>query len=180
MDYNLEHLPEDLSFAIKNIYSLAGLKLTTMALPESESFGYGACRFGLNGKNIVFRIAKTTPRKVGQFVTVWKRRKTSEHIVPFDITDGIDFLVISVSDGMAYKGQFVFDQKILLMKDIMSQDDKGGKRGFRLYPPWVKLLSKEALKTQKWQLPYFFSWEGAGVVDLEVVCNLFKQNNSIV
>ena len=177
MDYDFEHLPEDLIFAIKNIYSPAGLKLTTMALRESESFAYGACRFILNGKAIVFRTAKITSSKVGQFVTVWKRPKPGSIIVPFDITDGIEFLIVSVSDGMAYKGQFVFDQRILLMKDIMSQDNKGGKRGFRLYPPWIKPLSQEALKTQKWQLPYFFFLEKAGKADLEVVCNLFQQKN---
>jgi hypothetical protein len=177
INVDFRNLPEDLVFAIKNIYSLAGLKLTTMVSRESESCDYGACRFSLNGKDIVFRTAKITPRKVGQFVTVWKRPKPVSIIVPFDINDGIDFLVVSVSDGISCTGQFVFDQKILLVKDIMSQDNKGGKRGFRLYPPWAKPLSAEALKTQKWQLPYFFFLENTGKTNLELVCKLFQQKS---
>lgn len=40
---------------------------------EPESKEYDACRFKLNGLNIISRKAKITPKKIGQFVTFWKR-----------------------------------------------------------------------------------------------------------
>ena len=39
-------------------------------------------------------MAKTTPTKKGQFVTIWKRHSDKGHIIPFDINDNIDFIVI--------------------------------------------------------------------------------------
>lgn len=170
---DLECLPNELIFAIQNLYIPAGLNVTTLGLRESESSEYGACRFGLNGKTVAFRIAKTTPRKIGQFVTIWKRQTLRDPIAPLDATDNVEFLVVSVSSGIR-SGQFVFDKEILITKNIMSQGAKGGKRAFRLYPPWTKPLSKEALKTQKWQLSYFFSFVKDGIVNLEEVSKLFK------
>ena len=60
----------DLSSAIEQIYKPAGMRLTDEAWREEESAEYGACRFSLNGQVIVFRVAKTTPTKIGQFVTL--------------------------------------------------------------------------------------------------------------
>lgn len=45
----------------------------TEARREVASSEYGACRLGLDDYTIVFRVAKTTPTKIGQFVTIWKR-----------------------------------------------------------------------------------------------------------
>ena len=75
---------------IKNIYEPAGMKITTAPVAEPESAEYGAYRFGLNDKNIVFRVAKTTPTKIGQFVTLWKRQNAGDVIMPFDTTDSIE------------------------------------------------------------------------------------------
>jgi hypothetical protein len=50
------------------IYDLLGLQYS-QAIPERESIEYGACDFELNGLSIKFRVAKTTPTKIGQFVT---------------------------------------------------------------------------------------------------------------
>ncbi len=139
---------------IKNIYEPAGMKITTAPVAESESAEYGAYRLGLNGKNIVFRIAKTTPTKIGQFVTLWKRQNAGGIIMPLDTTDGIDLVVISVSDA-THQGQFVFDQKTLVEKGVMSCNGKGGKRAIRVYPLWTKPIAKDAIKTQQWQLQHF-------------------------
>jgi hypothetical protein len=38
---------------------------------------------------------------------------------------------------------------------IISTHLKEGKRGMRVYPPWDLPSSKQAKKTQQWQLPYF-------------------------
>ncbi len=165
-------IPKALDLAISTIYKPAGLKITSSPTCEAESEEYGACRFGLNDQAIAFRIAKITPRKNGQFVTLWKRPKPDDEIAPLDITDNINFVVVSVSDG-THQGQFVFNQKILLSKNIMSKLNKGGKRAFRVYPSWTQPESKQALKTQQWQLPYFFLLGKDGTAKYEQVQKLF-------
>lgn len=166
-------LPHDLVTAIRHIYEPAGMKLTSAAFSEAESIEYGACRFAINGHNTVFRVAKITPTKIGQFVTIWKRPIVGGEIVPFDISDGVTFVIISVSDEI-HSGQFIFDRDILVAKDIMSRDGKGGKRGIRVYPPWTNPVAKAALKTQQWQLQYFLSIAINGSVDLVRVLELFS------
>ena len=159
--------------SFQNIYIKAGLKITSSLSMESESTEYGACRLSVNGYNVAFRIAKTTPRKIGQFVTIWKRPEFTDKIMPIDITDNIDFVVINVSDEMHF-GQFVFDKKILLEKDIFSKNSQGGKRAFRVYPPWVEPLSSQAVKTQKWQSSYFFDFMQEEGINIKQVRKLFK------
>ena len=171
---NLEGLPNDLIYSIQKIYVPAGLQVTTKALRKPESSEYGACRFGLNDYGIAFRVAKTTPTKLGQFVAIWKRPTPKGEIAPLDTTDNVDFVIVFVSSEI-HRGQFIFDQKILLEKRIMSQGDKEGKRAFRIYPPWTTSLSKEALKTQKWQLPYFFSLDQNLAKNFEEIRKLFQQ-----
>lgn len=136
------------------IYQSPGVVVTQAMQPEVESSEYGACRLGLNGKNVVFRVAKTTPTKTGQFVTLWKRSLLSGEIAPFDSSDGVDFVIISVANA-THHGQFIFNQQVLLKHDVMSHIGKGGKRAIRVYPPWSSPTAKEALKTQHWQLRYF-------------------------
>src|ERR1700722_16198390 len=108
----LESIPIELTSLIKNVYEPACLKITAPIECETESIEYGACRFGLNGFNIAFRTAKITPKKLGQFVTLWKRSTPKSPIIPLDINDNIDFVIISVVDNL-YHGQFIFSQKIL-------------------------------------------------------------------
>src|SRR5690349_664326 len=112
-------LPIDLVSAIQNIYEPAGINVTTSPSRELESAEYEACRFSLNDCNVVFRKAKTTPTKIGQFLTTWKRLNPNGPIVPLDFNDNIDFLVVSVNDK-TNQGQFIFDKKLLLAKGIIS------------------------------------------------------------
>lgn len=166
-------LPQDLIAALREVYEPAGMKVTKAALREVESSEYGASRFGLDGHTIVFRVAKTTPTKIGQFVTIWKRASLDNDIAPLDISDGLAFVVVSVFDE-THRGQFVFNQKLLVEKGIMSQNGKGGKRGIRVYPPWTKPVAKEAVRTQQWQLQYFLSLAQDGTGDSIQVRKLFK------
>lgn len=126
---------------------------------EPESKEYEACRFVLNGKSIIFRKAKITPTKIGQFVTFWKRLLVDDDIMPFDRSDELDFIIIHCDnmsvDGDLVCGQFVFPKDVLVKHNVMSQDGLGGKRGFRVYPDWVTPIAKQAIKTQKWQSDYF-------------------------
>lgn len=138
---------------IKNIYNTCDLKIASVFF-DKESTAYHACKFKLNDKNIIFRTAKITPKKVGQFVTFWKRNKVGL-TEPFSENDMIDYYVINIQTEERV-GQFVFPKSVLMEKGIISTSKKDGKRGFRVYPSWDKTISQQAVKTQKWQLNYFF------------------------
>lgn len=137
---------------------------------ESESKDYNACRFKLNGRNILSRNAKITPKKVGQFVTFWKRNKNGM-IEPFNEFDQIDFYTVNVR-AKAEFGQFVFPKAVLIKKGIISTRKKEGKRGFRVYPKWNVVKNKQAERTQKWQLNYFY--EITHSTDLKKVAELYN------
>lgn len=168
-----EALPGELIAAIGDVYLPAGLQVTKAPSREAESSEYGAARFSLDGRSIVFRVAKTTPTKVGQFVTLWKRPAPDSVIAPLDIEDGIDVVVVSVCSE-SQRGQFVFDRTILLAKGVMAVNGKGGKRAFRVYPPWVKTVAAQAVKTQQWQLRYFLSFAEDGRAGCAMVRRLFQ------
>jgi hypothetical protein len=149
---NAERFPTDLIIAKESVYNLCDFECTEPH-PETESQDYNAYDFQINGRNIKFRTAKITPTKTGQFVTLWKRNK-SGIIEPFDLNDAIDFVVVSVRKENLL-GQFIFPKSILLQKGIFSTATKEGIRATRVYPPWDETTSKQAQKTQQWQLDYF-------------------------
>ena len=74
-------------------------------------------------------MAKITPKKIGQFVTIWKRPE--KVTMPFDSNDSIDFVVRDVREGNQ-AGQFIFDRNILIEKGIMTHLGKKGKMGIRI------------------------------------------------
>ena len=127
--------------------------LCSQVEPELESQDYGACTFELEGMHVKFRAAKITPKKMGQFVTFWKR-KNDGPIQPFDVEDDFQFLVVAVRFQDRF-GQFVFPKNILLQYGILARSGKGGKRALRVYPSWDKTTNHQAQKTQKWQIAYF-------------------------
>lgn len=151
---NIEQsLPKDLIIANELVYGRCDLILS-QPQQEAESADYDAYHFYLNTNCICYRKAKITPTKTGQFVTLWKRNKTGI-IEPFDFLDSIDFVIITVrKDDLL--GQFIFPKSILLEKGIFSTATKEGKRATRVYPPWDETTSKQAQKTQQWQLDYFY------------------------
>ena len=113
----------DLVAALKLAYEPSGLKCEKL-VKEPESEEYGAYEFELNGKCVKFRVAKITPTKVGQFVTLWKRIGNGP-IQPHDLADPVDFFIV-VSHGEHF-GQFVFPKVVLFEKGIVSIEGKGGK-----------------------------------------------------
>lgn len=135
----------------KNIYKKNNISISDLK-PENESAEYFACDAIFEGKIAKFRIAKVTPKKVGQFVTLWKRENNGP-IQPFDALDNIDFVIVAVQDGEKM-GQFIFPKSILITKEIFS-DKKEGKRAIRVYPSWDIAVNPQAIRTQKWQLQYF-------------------------
>ncbi|MBT2385869.1 MepB family protein [Streptomyces sp. ISL-11] len=145
-------IPRDLLAAKELLYDPSGF-VCSQPVPEAESAEYGACELTLDGLSVRFRVAKTTPTKVGQFVTVWKRSEGGP-IQPFDAGDPVDLFVISTREGRQF-GQFVFPRDVLRERGIMSSDGVGGKRAFRVYPPWVTTTNRQAGSTQSWQSRYF-------------------------
>ncbi|MDH2389706.1 MepB family protein [Streptomyces sp. HNM0663] len=156
-------LHDDLLAAKALVYDPSGFACS-LPLPEPESAEYAACAFTLDGRSVRFRAAKTTPTKAGQFVTVWQRSEEGP-IRPFDADDGVDLFVISSRDDGGF-GQFVFPREVLCERGIVSRNASGGKRGFRVYPPWATTTSRQARSTRAWQLEYFFSLGQDGPADL--------------
>ncbi|MCX4688774.1 MepB family protein [Kitasatospora purpeofusca] len=153
----------DLVAAKVLVYDPCGFACS-LPVPEAESAEYAAHEFTLDGLAVRFRAARTTPTKVGQFVTVWKRSPAGP-IRPFDATDPVDLFVISTRDDDHF-GQFVFPVDALRRHDVVSADGAGGKRAFRVYPPWVTPASRQAARTQAWQLGFFLYLPQGGPVDL--------------
>jgi hypothetical protein len=139
--------------ATKNLVFDPNQFICSQPTMEPESAEYGAYTFELNGRAIRYRVAKTTPTKIGQFVTLWKRIGKGP-IQPFDISDTVDFFIISTRNDNHF-GQFVFPKSVLCDQDVISIKGEGGKRAIRVYPPWDKTTSKQAQKTQQWQMKYF-------------------------
>ena len=141
-------------------------------IKEAESSEYGAYTFEIDALSVTFRVAKITPTKIGQFVTLWKRIGKGP-IQPFDFTDPIDLFIISTRKDNRF-GQFVFPKSVLCEQGIVSTNNKEGKRAIRVYPPWDVTLSKQAQKTQKWQLDYFLEISSEKPIDRELLNKLYK------
>lgn len=148
----IDLIHHDLLAAKALIYDLCHFKCT-QPLIETENYEYGVYTFQLNNFFIKFRVAKITPTKMWQFVTLWKRTGDGS-IQPYDISDPVDFFIISTRKDNHF-GQFVFPKSILCKHDVISVEGNGGKRAIRVYPPWENNLNKQAEKTQKWQIEYF-------------------------
>ncbi|MFE0600461.1 MepB family protein [Streptomyces sp. NPDC058892] len=156
-------VPGDLLKAMDLAYGPGGFTCSP-PVPEAESADYGACAFTLDGLSVRFRVARTTPAKAGQFVTVWKR-SAGGPIQPFDAADPVDLFVISARQGEDF-GQFVFPREVLRERNVVSTNGSGGKRAFRVYPPWAATTSRQARSTQAWQVEHFLRLSGDGSVDL--------------
>ncbi|MFD8786703.1 MepB family protein [Kitasatospora sp. NPDC059599] len=156
-------LHDDLLAAKASVYDPGGF-VCSLPVAEPESAEYAACGFTIDGRSVRFRVARTTPTKVGQFVTVWQRSADGP-IRPFDVADAVDLFVISCRDDNGF-GQFAFPREVLCERDIVSRGGSGGKRGFRVYPPWVTTTNRQARGTQAWQSDHFLHIGGDGPVDL--------------
>jgi len=137
---------------------------------EKESAAYGACHFKLDSLNIRFRVAKITPTKIGQFVTLWKRSKDGI-TEPFNTNDEIDYFIITAKSAEQF-GFFIFPKRVLINHFIISSNGINGKRGIRVYPSWDRVNSKQAQKTQDWQVQYFINLLDEQAIDYEKIKQL--------
>lgn len=147
-----ECIPENLIREIDIVYRSNGLVMSDL-VHELESKNYEACSFILNSQIVIFRVARITPKKIGQFVTLWKRAENGS-IRPYDLTDVADLFVVSVQQKDC-RGQFIFPKALLFERGIVSKEGVGGKRAIRVYPPWDNPVSQQGKTTQAWQLEYF-------------------------
>lgn len=125
--------------------------------PDSECEDYFGHSFQLNHFNIKFRKAKITPKKIGQFVTLWRRNPQSKQTEPFTSEDPFDFYIVFCNSD-ENSGFFFFPKNILSQKQILTTAFKKGKRGFRVYPSWDSPENKQATKTQNWQKDFFIDF----------------------
>jgi len=166
----IETLNKNLIEVKTKIYDKLSLNISNVN-NKLEGTEYDACQFELNGMKMISRSSKITPKKVGQFVTFWKRNQNGE-TEPYSENDQFDFYIINAKSGDHF-GQFVFPKSELIKKNFITTEKKDGKRGFRVYPVWDKTLNKQAEKTQKWQLNYFYEIDKT--TDLKKVNELYKK-----
>lgn len=138
---------------------------------DAECEEYIGSNFNANQFLIKFRKAKITPKKVGQFVTLWKRN-TDNQTEPFNENDRFNYYIIATEENFKL-GFYIFSKTILIEKNILSTNNKEGKRGFRIYPNWVTPTNKQAEKTQSWQQNYFVEIID-NQIDLTLLKTLFK------
>jgi hypothetical protein len=164
---------QDLINVKQRVYDPSGFECTQPVM-EPESSEYGAYTFEVNGFSVRFRVAKITPTKIGQFVTLWKRLGNGP-IQPYDFSDPVDFFIINTRKDDRC-GQFVFPKSILVQQDVFSINANGGKRAIRVYPPWDTTVSRQAQKTQKWQMEYFIEMPINGEIDIDRTRRLYQKN----
>jgi len=137
--------------------------------PDLECEEYSGFNFKINQSKFKFRKSKLTPKKIGQFVTFWKRDLDGK-TVPFDVDDDFAFYIISIEESKK-SGFFVFPKVILEKENLISGEQKTGKRGFRIYADWHFPNSKQAEKTKLWQTEYFINYSDSD----ELIFNQFRK-----
>lgn len=150
----------EISQLMQIVFSPLGMIVSNIHqdLECEEYLGYN---FSIDKLKIKFRKSKVTPKKAGQFVTLW-RRNTEGITEPFTESDDFNFYLI-VAEYKQEFGFFMFPKNILIQKNILSRPEKDGKRGFRVYPDWDKPMNKQAEATKNWQSAYFIN---SGNVDI--------------
>jgi len=161
---------EDIKFFKDFVYDKCDFLLENLEL-NSESVEYFACCFYLNWKKIEYRKSKITPKKLWQFVAIWKRNNLWI-IEPFEFNDHLDYLVITSKSGDNF-WQFIFPKWVLVDKWIITKNWKNWKRWIRVYPPWDITTNKQAQKTQAWQEKYFLSIKNDNSFDIGLAKKLF-------
>ncbi|WP_201508770.1 MepB family protein [Psychrobacter alimentarius] len=152
-------IPASFNLVLRKLFEPAGYAVEDVE-PEIESIEYGALKFTLNGQRIIYRQAKTTPKKIGQFVTIWKREHPNSEIAPIDLKDGVDWVIIAANEGTNF-GVFVFSAQLLAKKGVFSEESKVGKRAMRVYAPWTNPTAAQAKRTKNWQTKCFFDFESS-------------------
>ncbi len=141
---------------------------------ETQNSDYGAGIFQLNSKSVRFRVAKITPTKIGQFVAFWEKDLDNKNQA-FSYENATDLLVINTFTNNNHSfGQFVFPKEVLLKQNILKTVTVKGKMAIRIYPSWDTPISKQAIATQKWQLPYFVVVNNKNSLQIQELLKLYS------
>lgn len=140
---------------------------------EAQNSDYGAGIFQLNSKSVRFRVAKTTPNKIGQFVSFWEKDASHKNQA-FSYEKATDLLVINTFANKDRFGQFVFPKEVLVQQKILKTATTKGKMAIRVYPIWDNPTSKQAIETQKWQLEYFIETNNTNNLPQQELLKLYS------
>ena len=149
-------------------------KKITDFVTDDECLEYLGCSFKLDDLKVKYRQAKVTPKKVGLFVTLWKRNAENK-TEPFSVNDSFDFYIIAAKQEDNF-GFFIFSKDILSKKNILTNSKKEGKRGFRVYPDWTETENNQATKTKVWQTNYFINCSENHHIVIEKLNNLLNKS----
>lgn len=58
---------------------------------------------------------------------------------------------------------------------VVAVGGSGGKRAFRVYPPWATTTNRQAGSAQAWQLEHFLHLTEGGPVDLARARELYRR-----
>lgn len=161
-----------LTYVNKMIYEPNDLNLKSVQ-EEQQNSKYGAGTFQIASRTVRFRVANTTPTKTGQFVAFWEKDENNKNQA-YSYEEAPDLLVITTFKNDHDFGQFVFPKEILLKKNILRSHSTKGKMAIRVYPSWDSPTSKQALKTQEWQLPYFVDMSNSNKSSIEKIIELYS------
>lgn len=153
----LNAYPSAFRYLVENVLIPSGCTVENI-VREAEGIEYDAIIFQINGMTTLYRQAKKTPKKLGHFVTLWKRENGKEGIRPFDQGDGISGVFVAVDEGDQL-GFFVFSAQDLIVNNVFSTNSQGGKRAVRVYAPWADPVAIQAKKTQRWQVKHFIFFD---------------------
>ena len=117
-------------------------------------------------------MAKITPTKTGQFVTIWKRNENGI-TEPHNLSDKFEFYIIATREETKF-GVFIFNKTVLSENKILTNKKDEGKRGIRVYPTWSLTTNKQAQKTQNWQTKYFVEISNEEKIDINKVKKLLN------
>ncbi|MDU0814272.1 MepB family protein [Bacillus siamensis] len=161
-----------LSYVNKIFYEPNHLTINAIR-EEAQNSGYGAGVFQLNSKSVRFRVAKTTPNKIGQFVAFWEKDGENKNQA-FSYEKAADLLVINTFTSNNHFGQFVFPKEVLVKRNILKTDTAKGKMAIRVYPSWENPTSKQAIETQKWQSAYFVEMNNKDSFPVQELLKLYS------
>ena len=161
-----------LTYVSKMIYEPKNLTLMSVQ-EEQHNSKYGAGTFQLSSKTVRFRVANITPTKVGQFVAFWEKDENNKN-QPYLYEEAPDLLVITTFKSDSEFGQFIFPKEVIFKQNILRSCSTKGKMAIRVYPSWDSPTSKQAMKTQEWQLPYFVDMSKPNLVTEEKMVELYS------
>lgn len=161
-----------LNYVNKMIYEPCDLTVESVQ-EEKQNSKYGAGTFQLSSRTVRFRVANRTPAKAGQFVAFWEKDENNKNRA-FPYEEAPDLLVVTAFKSDNEFGQFIFPKEIIYKQNILRSSSTKGKMAIRVYPSWDRPTSKQAKKTQEWQLPYFIDMRNLDGLSLEKVLELYS------